>query len=138
MGNVTENNNRCFCCGEANERGLKLKFDYPSEGKARTTLSIPSHLSGWQDMVHGGLLSMLLDETMAHACLSGGFFAATAELSVRFLKPVKTGETVSVEAQVTQKRSKLMETRGMIKNSAGEDVASGSGRFISVRRSGKD
>ena len=134
MGNITVDNNRCFCCGIANEQGLKLKFDYPSNGKACTTLVIPDRLSGWKDIAHGGLLSMLLDEAMAHACVSGGFFAATAELSVRFLKPVKTGETIFIEAELAQKRSKLIETRGTIKNSAGESIATGSGRFILTNR----
>jgi uncharacterized protein (TIGR00369 family) len=137
MDEVLLNNDHCFCCGSANEQGLKLHFTYPSRGKACTELVIPAYFSGWKDMVHGGLLSMLLDEAMAYACGSGNLLGVTAELSVRFLKPVKTGETIRIEGELIAKKSKLLETQGFIKNSRGELIAKATGRFISMKPQAK-
>jgi uncharacterized protein (TIGR00369 family) len=131
MDRLTINDNTCFCCGKNNTHGLQLEFTYPEKGKARTKLTIPAYFSGWKDITHGGLLSMLLDETMAHACGSAGEWALTAELSIRFVKPVQVKEGVVVEAVVTEKKSRLIKATGRITNSAGETIATGSARFIS-------
>ncbi|MBN1798313.1 MAG: PaaI family thioesterase [Spirochaetales bacterium] len=126
------NDNNCFCCGENNAQGLHLQFTYPAKGKARTELLIPPHFAGWKNITHGGLLSMLLDEVMAHACGSDDLWALTAELTVRFLKPVSVGESISVEAEITEKKSRLIRTAGIVKNSNGETIAKASARFLAA------
>ncbi len=75
---------------------------------------------------------MLLDEAMAHACGSDNLWALTAELTVRFSKPVKVGESISVEAEIVEKKSRLIKTEGIIKNSAGDIIARASARFLAA------
>ncbi len=133
MESITINDNTCFCCGKNNTNGLHLRFTYPAEGKARTELRIPPHFSGWRNITHGGLLSMLLDEAMAHACGSAGFWALTAELTVRFLKPVEVDESVTVEAEVIEKRMRLIRASGRITNHSGETIATAAGRFLASK-----
>jgi uncharacterized protein (TIGR00369 family) len=135
MESITINDNTCFCCGKNNARGLHLHFTYPTTGTARTELRIPSHFSGWKNITHGGLLSMLLDEAMAHACGSAGLWALTAELTVRFLKPVAVGETVTVQAEVVEKKSRLIRASGVITGSGGETIATAGGRFLASKTS---
>ena len=77
----------CFCCGVSNAQGLRLRYYYPQPGEAATSFTIPDHFTGWKDVVHGGLLAMVLDETMACACASKGLKGFTAEISVRFRQP---------------------------------------------------
>ena len=72
----------CFCCGTENADGLKLSFTYPERGIAECDLQIPEQFSGWKDVTHGGFLSMLLDEVMAHALLSAGI-NVSVELPLR-------------------------------------------------------
>ena len=74
----------CFCCGRDNERGLHLHFSYPEKGKAEATLTIPRYFSGWHDVVHGGFLSMLLDEAMATAEYREGVAALREKRPPRF------------------------------------------------------
>ena len=62
--NKIRNDQHCYCCGKKNERGLKLEFAYPKKGTAETSLIIPNYFTGWENLTHGGLISMLLDETM--------------------------------------------------------------------------
>ncbi|HUW42394.1 MAG TPA: hypothetical protein VMV90_15410, partial [Rectinemataceae bacterium] len=70
MDTAIERDSNCFCCGKDNEKGLHLVFSYPAEGEAEATLLVPEYFSGWKRITHGGFLSMLLDEAMAHACLA--------------------------------------------------------------------
>lgn len=120
----------CFCCGRKNSKGLKLKYIYPEEGWAETECEIPVHFTGWKSVTHGGLLSMLLDETMAHACISGGQPSFTVELTVRYVKPVDVGESVTVKAKITGVKSRIVQTEGWIHTHDGELIAKGKARFF--------
>ncbi len=130
MGNRTISDDFCFCCGRKNTKGLKLKFTYPDEGFAETECKIPDYFTGWERLTHGGLLAMLLDETMAHACISTGQLLITAELTVRYLKPVDVGESVKVKAQIMEAKSRIVETEGWIHRSDGQLIARGKARFV--------
>lgn len=124
---------RCFCCGQDNDRGLKLKFSYDGNGAAGTTLEIPEWFSGWRRMTHGGLLSMLLDECMAHACINLHGYAITAELTVRYHAPVEVGTTVTVSAKAGDLRARIIDTTGTIVDHTGKKIASGHARFMLMK-----
>jgi uncharacterized protein (TIGR00369 family) len=126
------NDNHCFCCGEQNDKGLKLKFSYPEKGKTVSSLKIPEYFTGWENLTHGGLISMLLDETMAHACISTEMTGVTAELTVRFKKPLPVGTEVFVSAEITDIKGRIALTSGEITDKAGTVYASGKARFVST------
>lgn len=98
----------CFCCGESNAQGLKLRFRYPRPGEAVTSFVIPAHFTGWKDVVHGGLLAMVLDETMAHACVGKGLHGFTGEISVRFRRPVRVGAVVEATGRILSDRRRVV------------------------------
>ena len=130
--NKIRNDQNCFCCGEDNDKGLKLKFAYPEEGRAETSLIIPQYLTGWENLTHGGLISMLLDEIMAHACISSKLIGVTAELTVRFKKPLPVDTEVFVSGRMTDKKGRITLTSGKITDNAGTVYATGKARFISA------
>ncbi len=130
MSNLEIRDDNCFCCGKDNRQGLHLEYTYPTEGKSRTTCKIPEYFSGWSNITHGGFLSMLLDETMAHACRGKAEMAVTAEMTVRYKKPVRTGDEVILEGEVVSTRSKIVETRARVILPNGDTAAEGQARFI--------
>lgn len=132
MSERTLDDHRCFCCGQDNPRGLHLEFVYPAEGLAETQLRIPEYFSGWQEITHGGFLAMILDETMAHACLSTGRMGMTAEMQIRFLKPTTVGQTVWVRGELVEARARVVEARATVSDAAGQELARATGRFIKV------
>ena len=123
----------CFCCGKDNDRGLKLSFFYDGAGGAETSLTIPEWFTGWRRMTHGGLLSMLLDECMAHACISEGVNGVTVDIQVRYLKPVEVGERIRINGHIARVKSRIIETEAEVSNEAGEAVARGSARFLQMQ-----
>ncbi|GAG79715.1 unnamed protein product, partial [marine sediment metagenome] len=122
--------NHCFCCGEKNEKGLQLIYSYPEKGSAETELKIPNYFTGWGSLTHGGFLAMLLDETMAHACVSAKILSVTAELNLRYLRPVEVGESIKVRGEIGEIKSRIVETQGWIYNSNGEVAVKGKARFL--------
>jgi len=122
----------CFCCGKQNSRGLQLEFRYPEKGEAETECVIPAYFTGWKRMTHGGFLAMLLDETMAHSCISRAVTGVTVDIQVRYLKPVHVGERIRVSGQVARVKSRIIETEADVRDEAGEVVAKGNARFLKM------
>jgi uncharacterized protein (TIGR00369 family) len=129
-GGEVRRDNHCFVCGRDNLHGLHLIFDYPEPGRAEAELVIPEHFSGWERLTHGGLLATLLDEAMAHACISRTGKAVTVEITVRFLKPVEVGRRVRVSGKVREVKGRVVETGGEIVDPDGQVVARGQARFL--------
>jgi uncharacterized protein (TIGR00369 family) len=120
----------CFCCGKLNDRGLQLEFRYPKSGTAETECIIPSYFTGWEKITHGGFLAMLLDEAMAHSCLSEAMNGVTVDIQVRYRKPVEVGQRIRVCGWVSQVKSRIIETEAEVRDEAGEVVAAGNARFL--------
>jgi acyl-coenzyme A thioesterase PaaI-like protein len=105
-----ERDNYCFACGKDNPRGLKLDIEVDREG-ARFSYQVPKELQGWPDVTHGGIISTMLDEVMVWAAAGREIHTVTAEMTVRFKKPLPTGREIRVEAIVTEQRRRLVLTQ---------------------------
>lgn len=124
------NDDHCFCCGIKNEKGLKLSFDTTEKDSAVTTFTIPEYFTGWANLTHGGFISMLLDETMAQACMAKDLKGVTAELTVRFIKPLPVGTKIIVTGTIEELKKRIARTRGTIKDQDGVIYAEGRAKFI--------
>lgn len=106
---------RCFVCGKDNPVGLKAVFACDPEGRrAETSVEIPESFQGWQGIAHGGIISALLDEVCAQACMGCGLKVVTSELKLRYRAPVPTGSTVTVTGEIVGERRRLVELRGRV------------------------
>lgn len=132
MALPVENDRHCFCCGPDNEHGLHLAITYPAPGAAEAGLLVDPRYAGWKGITHGGLLSTVLDELMAHACISHGTKAVTAEMTVRFLKAVPVGSRVRVTGAVAGERGRVITTEGKLYDGEGTLAAEATARFIKV------
>ena len=54
----------CFACGPQNPHGLKMTF-YTDERSVYSWVTVPGHLRGWDNLIHGGVISAILDEIMS-------------------------------------------------------------------------
>lgn len=105
----------CFVCGQLNETGLKAVFRTDREMKRSYCITtIPRGFQGWADVVHGGILSSLLDEACIYACQSAGKQFVTAELTVKFRKPVKVDEEIAVTGELLEQRKRVWQARARI------------------------
>ena len=132
MALSVENDRHCFVCGPDNEHGLRLAISYPTKTTAEATLLIDPRYAGWKGITHGGLLSTVLDELMAHACIASGMKTVTVEMATRFLKPVPVGTRVRITGAVTGEKGRVVNTEGKVYNAEGELAAESTGRFVKV------
>jgi uncharacterized protein (TIGR00369 family) len=125
----------CFVCGRDNPDGLRLRFEYPTIGTCRAAFTPPKKFQGWQGILHGGIVSTLLDEALAHAAGGaerggGGSGAVTAELTVRFKRPVPIGQAVVLEGKVVSDKGRVVECESRINDSNGNELASAKGKLV--------
>ena len=103
----------CFACGELNEVGLHLRLNL-EPGRCWTELALPRRFEGWEGIIHGGILSTILDEVMAWSLVSHDNWGVTARMSVAFRKPVTVGQAIRAEGWITESRRRIQVTAGRI------------------------
>jgi len=112
--NTVKESDKCFACGPKNPIGLKLKFSWDGqEVKAKFTPG--EYHQGWAGLVHGGIMSCLLDEAMSYAALYSGVNSLTARMQTRFRMPLPIDEPLTVTGSVTKKTRRLVETKAELK-----------------------
>ena len=106
---------RCFICGKDNPVGFKAEFIIdPKLRRAETRVRIDEVFQGWQGTTHGGIISALLDEICAQACMGSGIMVVTSEIKLRFRAPVPTGSVVTVIGEVVGERRRLVDVEGRL------------------------
>ena len=124
--------NMCFACGQDNPIGLKLRFDW--DGKAaRAEFTATKLHQGWSGILHGGIVTCLLDEAMAYATLFEKVNTVTAKMQVRIKRPTPIGEVLSITGSVTKITRKLVETKATISLKDGTEVAEATGTHFVVK-----
>ena len=125
--------NRCFGCGGANDSGMKLTFDQDNQ-KRRIVgrFVLGDRYQGGGGMAHGGIIATLLDEAMGKVCRFRQARAVTAELTVNYLKPVSVNDEIVVEGWELEQKGRNLFHAGEIRNSSGELLAKGTGRFVII------
>ncbi len=125
--------NKCFGCGGANDAGMKLTFVQDNANrKIVGRFILGERYQGGGGMGHGGIIATLLDEAMGKVCRFRDVRAVTAELTVQYLKPVKVDEEIIVEGFETDAKGRNLFLAGEIRNSSGELLARGTGRFVVI------
>jgi uncharacterized protein (TIGR00369 family) len=87
-------------CDPANKRGLGLEFKIVEDGGVEASFDCNRVFEGFPRCLHGGIVSSLLDGAMTNCIFSRGLVAFTAELNVRFLRPVAVGSPATVRAWI--------------------------------------
>jgi acyl-coenzyme A thioesterase PaaI-like protein len=126
-----EDDRWCFACGERNPEGLKLVFNW--DGEALRAFFTPQKFhQGYKDIVHGGIISTVLDECMAQVAIKKTEkMAATAGFRVRFREALMVGEETLTEAVVEKETRRLIEASARMKRvSDGRLIAEARGRLM--------
>lgn len=117
-------NGKCFVCGEANPGGLRLRFEIDRNRKTlKTTFVAGEIFQGFDGVVHGGILSTLLDEAMAKLAYELGYGVVTALLEVRFRRPAPILTPLLVRGEIVEVKPKWIKAVASIANEEGTILA---------------
>jgi uncharacterized protein (TIGR00369 family) len=126
-----ETNQNCFVCGENNPNGLRLNFEIDKEKQTLKTIFIASPtFQGWDGIVHGGIISTLLDEAMAKLIFELGYHAITASLEIRFKNPAPILEPLLVHGEIAEVSKRLIRAKARVSKEDGTLLATGTSTFL--------
>ncbi len=112
----------CFGCGKENPIGLKL--DFKRDGKIVRAEFTPTEFhQGWSGIVHGGIITCLLDEAMGYATRFANMNCVTASMQLRLRRPALIGEPLIITSSITENKRRLVETEANISLKDGTLVA---------------
>jgi uncharacterized protein (TIGR00369 family) len=123
----------CFGCGPDNEFGLKLKLEFDDDTKtAFGEYAAHELLEGLPNIIHSGIVSTILDETMITVNKYLEVMAITSEITVRYLQPAFINENLYIRGWFVKKSKRVIENRAEIENEMGKIVARAKGKYIEV------
>ena len=121
----------CFVCGKKNPNGLRLSFEIDKERQTlKTTFVATPTFQGWDGIVHGGIISTLLDEATAKLVYELGHQAVTASLEIRFKKPAPILEPLKVYGEITEVGKRLIRAKAHVAKEDGSILATGVATFV--------
>ena len=122
----------CFACGTLNTGGLGLDL-HVEPGRSWVELALEPRFEGWEGVIHGGILSTILDEVMAWALVGADDWGVTARMAVDFRKPVRVGVPIRAEGWITHARRRVVDTAGHIIDAAtGVELATATGVYVAA------
>ncbi len=120
----SEDENHCFGCGR-NPYGLGLKFKEDGQWVIATT-NLSEYYQGFQNIAHGGIVAVLLDEAAGWAIiLQEEVVAPSYDLNLKLVKPVPLGKRILIRGKVKDARHGIFVTENQVLNSKGVILAAG-------------
>ena len=108
-------NDHCYVCGKKNPVGLGIEFEIDKTARTINAAFIPTSMhQGYEGIVHGGILSSLLDEAMAKLAFTVGLPAVTAEIIIRFKASAVPGQKLLISGRLTHESSRLLQAEAII------------------------
>ena len=124
----------CFACGQDNPKGLHLKFYLKDDRTVTTDLVPPPEWCGWENLMHGGLQCVLLDEITAWAvtALAGREYFLTAGLDVKYRKPVRLDQKLTLIGRLLESSDRASRVHGQILGENGDVLSEATARVVHV------
>ena len=120
----------CFVCGQENPHGLRIGFERQADGEMTATWAPERVWEGFRGIVHGGVVSTVLDEAMSKAVAATGTEALTVELRVRFRRHVTSGEPFLVRGWIVSRNRRMIKTEAVMAASDGTEHAHAWATFL--------
>jgi len=115
------NSRMCWICGMQNPAGLRVRFYEDGVATVRAEVIIPEIYQGYPGVAHGGVVAALLDEAAGRALMIGApeRFMVTAQLKVRYHRPVPTGQPLQLIAHPVRVGSRMARARAELRRPDG-------------------
>jgi len=128
------NDNMCFACGEDNPISLGLNFEKSGNQKVEAQFQPKEEHQGYKGIMHGGLISTLLDEAMAKVLSLNNILAVTAKMNIRFRQPVSIEKKLVVTAEIIKNKTGLYLTEAEVRDKKDKLYAKAQAKFMKVEK----
>lgn len=135
--------NRCFGCGPANEKGLRIRsFPHPEDPEKLVAEWTPSsHHEAFDNVLNGGILGTLLDchsnwtaawHLMRRDGLDTPPCTVTADFHVRLTRPTPSDRPLRLSARSVESEGPKVTVEAVV-TSGDQETATCTGHFVAVK-----
>ncbi|MFP4242810.1 MAG: PaaI family thioesterase [Chitinispirillaceae bacterium] len=124
---------RCLFNRESLLSGLNFRFS--ESGTLKGEFECGGEYQGYDGMVHGGVIAAIIDASMAQCLMGHGIVAYTADLSVRYRRPVMVDSPAVVRTSLSHSRSGIIYKMESMIRQQSTPVVSAKGTFYSAEKS---
>ena len=126
------NSQMCFVCGLGNPIGLQAAFYEDDAGRVTAKFTPRPEHQGFPGVMHGGIVTALLDETLGRVAIAAGRWMVTGRLNIRFRRPIPVEGTLMVIGEPVKWNGRILEARGEIRLADGRVAAEATGMFLEI------
>lgn len=94
----------CIFCNAADSLGIDLDWQVRDDRTVQAAFVLDERFQSYEGIVHGGIVSLLLDGVMTNSLFAEGIVAVTGELTIRYVRSVPIGQRLCIAARVTRSR----------------------------------
>ncbi|WP_083608267.1 PaaI family thioesterase [Teredinibacter haidensis] len=129
FGGHHNGHSHCIACGASNALSLGLTFRNIGNGRVEGDIKPHRALQGYRGILHGGIISMMLDAAMTHCLFHHNITAVTADLHIRFLVSVPCDQNIRLCAWITSSKSPLYRLKSEL-HVSGQLMAYAEAKFL--------
>ena len=120
----------CFVCGDKNPIGLNINF-LGRDNVVEADFEPASHHCGYEGIVHGGIVSAVLDEGMGWTgWLAFGKYYLTMELKIRLRAPIRANMKYKFRGELVRRIGNVFIAKGALLDENRIAVAEGEGKYF--------
>ncbi len=128
------NSKMCIICGIETEAGVKASFYEMEDNSVVALFSFKEIHQSYPMRTHGGMISAMLDETIGRAIwiTEPNTWGVTANLQVKFRKPVPYDVPLKAIGMITENKSRLFRGSGKIIDEFGNVLAEAEAVYVKL------
>jgi uncharacterized protein (TIGR00369 family) len=132
--NKQHNSKKCIVCGLDNDLGLKAAFYELENGELVAVFKPVEEHQSYPGRMHGGIASAILDEVIGRAIQirDENVWGVTAEICLKYLKPVPLNEELRVVGRITKDSRRIFEGTGEIILENGDVAVTSTGKYMKM------
>ena len=131
MKNEIRDDSYCFACSEENPIGLQMKFSLQEDCYA-AEYTVQKEYQSYRGIVHGGIVSTMLDEAMGGYLYAKGICAVTARLNIRYREKTPVGVPLKIKGWRTSQKGKFIDMAASVTLPDGTVSAEGTAKMAVV------
>lgn len=128
------NSKMCILCGIENPGGVNASFYEMEDNSVIALFSFKEIHQSYPERTHGGMISAMLDETIGRAiwAIEPNTWGVTANLQVKFRKPVPYEIPLKAIGSIIENKSRLFKGVGKIETMDGEVLAEAEATYVKL------
>src|SRR5512136_3086076 len=102
---------------------LGMKLVELSKGYAKVKMDLKKEHLNWENMIHGGIVTTVLDQAFGCACNTLDNIHVAVQMNVHFMKAPAVGETIYAESKVLHAGKRMGTSEMKVCDSKGNEIA---------------